>query len=83
MLVLWQFEQCEDSAPVRARLTELAIDFIAINAPQGHAEKDEVMKRLFGSAKTPSLWDTQTGKLLQGRDRCIDYLQSEYSGRKS
>jgi poly(3-hydroxybutyrate) depolymerase len=75
MLVLWQFEECEHSQPVRAKLTELGIDFIAINAPEGLPEKDAVMVALFGSAETPAMWDTQTGALVQGEGNCLEYLE--------
>ena len=74
MIILWQFEECENSQPVRAKLTEMAIDFIAVNAPAGHREKDLVMEKLFGSNKTPAIWNTQTGDLIQGREECIDYV---------
>ena len=35
MLVLWQFEECVHSQVARRRLTELALDFLAVNAPPG------------------------------------------------
>ncbi len=79
MLVLWQFEECEHSQPVRKHLTELGLDFLAINAPQGHPEKDQVMEKLFGNNQTPSLWDTQTGALLQGTREICDYLDRHYA----
>jgi hypothetical protein len=72
--VLFQFEDCEDSQPVRRRLTELAIDFIAVNASEGYPEKDQVMVKLFGNARTPALWDTRTGALVQGRETCLAYV---------
>ncbi|MFN3648697.1 MAG: glutathione S-transferase N-terminal domain-containing protein [Armatimonadota bacterium] len=75
MLILWQFEECEHSQPVRRKLTELALDFIAINAPPGHPEKDAVMEKLFGNNRTPSLWDTRNGTLLQGEAAICDYLE--------
>ncbi len=74
MIVLFQFEHCENSQPVRRRLTELAIDFIAINAPEGHPDKDRVMVKLFGSGRTPALWDTRTGDLVQGEEACLAYV---------
>ena len=80
MLVLWQFEQCEHSRPVRRRMTQLALDFVSVNAPQGHPEKDAVMEKLFGNSKTPSLWDTRTGVLLQGEDQICEYLDEIYGG---
>lgn len=78
MLIFWQFEECENSAPVRARLTELGLDFVAINAPRGHPEKDQVMEKLFGSARTPAIWDTQTGRLLSGTSRCLSYIEEQF-----
>ncbi len=78
MIILWQFEECEDSQPVRARLTELAVDFICVNAPKGHSEKDDVMRRLFGSAQTPALWDTQSGMLAQGQRQCLNYVNEKF-----
>ena len=80
MLVLWQFEECEHSQVARRRLTELALDFVAVNAPPGHPEKDGVMERLFGSNKTPALWDTRTGTLLQGEDAICRYLDRHSGG---
>lgn len=74
MIVLFQFEDCEDSQPVRRRLTELAVDFVAIDASEGHPEKDQVMVKLFGSARTPALWDTRTGALVEGREACLAYV---------
>jgi hypothetical protein len=80
MLVLWQFEECEHSQVARRRLTELALDFLAVNAPPGHPEKDGVMERLFGSNKTPALWDTRTGALLHGEEAICRYLDQNLSG---
>ncbi len=74
MIILWQFEECENSQPVRAWLTKLGVDFIAINAPEGHPEKDVVMEKLFRSAQTPALWDTRTGALVQGERACLEYI---------
>ena len=78
MIVLFQFEDCEDSQPVRRCLTELAIDFIAVNASEGHPKKDQVMVKLFGNARTPALWDTRTGALVQGEEGCIAYVNNTY-----
>jgi glutaredoxin len=78
MIVLWQFEGCPYCANVRSRMTELALDCISVNAPEGHPEKDDVMDKLFGSAKVPAIWDTQTGTLLQGDRPCLDYLNDRY-----
>ena len=76
MIVLWQFEECDNSEPVRKKLTQLCIDYLVVNAPEGHPEKDDVMRKLFGSNKTPALWDTRTGSLIQGQDACLAYLSS-------
>ena len=77
MLVLWQFEECPHSRVVRKRLSEMALDYISVNAPPGHAEKDSVMEKLFGNSKAPSLWDTRTGALVQGEDAIGEYLQQQ------
>ncbi|MFB3892713.1 MAG: hypothetical protein ACE15C_11895 [Phycisphaerae bacterium] len=37
-------------------------------------EKDSIMLKLFGSARTPAIWDTRTGALVQGERECLDYL---------
>lgn len=78
MIILFQFEKCPDCIKVRHCLTELAIDYVSVNAPKGHPEKDQVMEKLFGSAKVPALWDTTTGKLVQGSQGCLDYLDKVY-----
>lgn len=78
MIVLWQFEECEHSQPVRQELTRLGVDYVAVNAPKGRPEKDEIMVKLFGSAKTPALWDTQTGQLVQGQRQCIQYVRMKH-----
>lgn len=74
MIILFQFEQCPDTFAVRRKLTARAIDFIVVNAPPGHPEKDDVMMKLFGSAEVPALWDTRTGALIQGERECEDYV---------
>ena len=79
MLVLWQFEECEHSRPVRRRLTEMGLDFVAVNAPAGYPEKDVVMRKLFGNSQVPALWDTRTGVLLQGESHIIDYVEDHYA----
>jgi len=80
MLILWQFETCAHSARVRKQLTELSLDFVAINAPPGEDDKDAVMQRLFGSNKTPAMWDTRTSALLQDADAICDYITRRFEG---
>lgn len=78
MIILFQFEQCEHSRPVRVKLTELAVDFVAINAPPGHPEKDALMERLFGNNHTPGLWETDTGTLLTGEKPILEWIDEYY-----
>ena len=56
----------------------MALDFVAVNAPPQHPEKDRVMEKLFGNGKVPAMWDTRTGELLQGEERIGEYLEGEY-----
>ena len=79
MLVVWQFERCPNCQRFRDVLTELCLDFLAVNAPRGHPEKDDVMLKLFRTAQVPALWDTLTGELVQGEAECIQYVRSAYS----
>lgn len=75
MLVVWQFEGCPFCQRLRQRLSELAVDYVAVNAPHGQPEKDEVMRRLFPSAKVPALWDTHASRLVQGPEACLRYVE--------
>jgi len=79
MLVLWQFERCPNCRRFRDVLTELCLDFVAVNAPRDHPEKDDVMLKLFPTAKVPALWNTMTGELIQGEARCIEYARATFS----
>ncbi len=56
----------------------MALDYVAVNAPPQHPEKDRVMEKLFGNSKVPSMWDTRTGELLQGEEQIGEYLEGEY-----
>jgi glutathione S-transferase len=79
VLTLYQAEWCPYSHRVRARLTELGIDFVA---KQVAAEKDErlEMKEAIGSNGIPTLV-TDDGKVIDDCEEILGWLNERYEER--
>jgi len=80
MLELYQFESCPYCAKVRAKLTELEIDYIARSAPPGSKQR-ETLQELGGQQQVPFLVDPEMGESLYESDDIIAYLEEHYSNK--
>jgi glutaredoxin 3 len=75
-IVLYQAEWCPYCARVRAKLTDLQLDYKNVNVPRSHAERDEV-KAVSGQTSIPVLVDGDT--VLDDDDDIIPYLDKKYA----
>lgn len=77
MLKLYQAEWCPYCARVRAKMTELLINYININVPRDKSQRTE-LKAVSGQTGIPTLV-TEDGKVIaDDDDAIIDYLEKEY-----
>jgi len=74
-IVLYQAEWCPYCARVRAKLTDLLLDYKNVNVPRSHAEREEV-KRVSGQTSIPVLVDGDV--VLDDDDDIIPYLEKKY-----
>ena len=77
MLELYQFESCPYCAKVRAKLTDLQIDYILRNAPKG-SRKREFIERTYGQAQVPLLIDMDNDVAMYESADIIAYLEENY-----
>lgn len=82
-LELYEFEGCPFCRLVREALTELDIDALIKPCPKGGTRFRPEAERLGGKAQFPFLVDPNTGKQLYESGDIIDYLYSQYGGRKA
>lgn len=76
MIKLYQAEWCPFSHRVRAKLTELGIDYEAINVAAS-AEKRTELKELTGASAIPVLVDRE--KVISDSGEAISYLEGKYN----
>lgn len=74
-LVLYQAEWCPYCARVRAKLTELLLDYRNVNVPRVHGERSEVQDAS-GQTSIPVLVDGDV--VLADDDDIIPYLDSKF-----
>jgi glutaredoxin 3 len=74
-IVLYQAEWCPYCARVRAKLTELLLDYRTVNVPRLHDERDEVTTAS-GQTSIPVLVDGQV--VLDDDDDILPYLERTY-----
>jgi glutathione S-transferase len=77
-MVLYQAEWCGYCARVRAKMTDLLLDYKTVNVPRSHAERGEV-KRASGQTSIPVLVDGDV--VLDDDDDIIPYLEKNYGTR--
>ncbi len=75
MLELYQFEECPYCGKVRAKMTDLQLDFIARAAGRGGTNR-EMVKKISGQTKVPVLVDGD--KVIVDSDKIIEYLEKNY-----
>ena len=75
MIKLYQAEWCPFSHRIRAKLTELGIDYEAVNV-SASAEKRTELKELTGNGAIPVLVDGE--KVISDSAEMISYLEEKY-----
>jgi len=75
-IVLYQAEWCPYCARVRAKMTDLLLDYKVVNVPHEHAARVAV-RELFGKTGIPSMIDGDV-KIADDDDRIIEYLEEKY-----
>ncbi len=75
MIKLYQAEWCPFSHRVRAKLTELGIDYEAVNV-SASAEKRTELKEITGNSTIPVLADGE--KIFSDSSEILSYLKEEY-----
>ncbi|MBV9102632.1 MAG: glutaredoxin [Candidatus Eremiobacteraeota bacterium] len=74
-LVLYQAEWCPYCARVRAKMTDLLLDYRIVNVARRHDLREEV-RRVSGQTSIPVLVDGDV--VLDDDDDIIPYLDREY-----
>ncbi|MGH7728643.1 MAG: glutaredoxin family protein [Vulcanimicrobiaceae bacterium] len=74
-IVLYQAEWCPYCARVRAKLTDLLLDYKIVNVPRSHAERHEV-RTVSEQTSIPVLVDGEV--VLDDDDEIIPYLIRTY-----
>ncbi len=77
-IVLYQAEWCPYCARVRAKLTDLLIDYKVVNVPRAHGERD-VVKQVSGQTGIPVMVDGDV--TLDDDDDIIPYLEKTYGAQ--
>ncbi|HTU71714.1 MAG TPA: glutaredoxin domain-containing protein [Candidatus Baltobacteraceae bacterium] len=75
-IVLYQAEWCPYCARVRAKMTDLLLDYKIVNVPSEHAKRTNV-KEIFGVTGIPSMVAGEV-KIADDDDAIIDYLEKTY-----
>jgi glutaredoxin len=79
MLELYQKESCPYCQKVRAKLTELDLDYICRNVRDGNSKKTELLVKLGGMAQVPFLIDTDKNVAMYESDDIVKHLEKNYS----
>jgi glutaredoxin 3 len=72
---LYQAEWCPFSHRVRAKLTELGIDYELVNVPASSKQRRD-LEKVAGTTAIPVLVDGQ--KIISNSDEALSYLEKEY-----
>lgn len=79
-IVLYQAEWCPYCARVRAKMTDLLLDYKIVNVPRSHAERD-VVKTISGQTGIPVMVDGEV--MLDDDDDIIPYLEQKYGSSRA
>lgn len=74
-IVLYQAEWCSYCARVRAKLTDLLLDYKVVNVPASHAQRG-IVKQVSGQTSIPVMVDGDV--VLDDDDDIIPYLEKTY-----
>ena len=75
---LYQAEWCPFSHRVRARLTELGIDYELVNVPASSKQRKD-LEKVAGTAAIPVLVDGQN--VIADSDEALSYLEKKYAAK--
>jgi glutaredoxin 3 len=78
-IVLYQAEWCPYCARVRAKLTDMLLDYKVVNVPHGHGERTNLTE-LFGVTGIPSMIDGDV-KIADDDDAIIAHLEKKYGSK--
>jgi glutaredoxin 3 len=78
-IVLYQAEWCGYCARVRAKLTDMLLDYKVVNVPVSHAQRT-VVREVSGQTSIPVMVDGDV--VLDDDDDIIPYLEKTY-GQKA
>jgi glutaredoxin 3 len=79
-IVLYQAEWCPYCARVRAKMTDLLLDYKIVNVPRSHAER-EIVQKVSGQTSIPAMVDGDA--VLTDDDDIIPYLEKRYGAAKA
>jgi len=79
MLELYQKEGCPYCQKVRAKMTDLDLDYICRNVRDDDSAKATLLAKLGGEVQVPFLVDTDTDVTMYESGDIIKYLQENYS----
>jgi glutathione S-transferase len=82
MLELYQKESCPYCQKVRAKMTELDLDYICRNVRDGNSKKESLLVKLGGKVQVPFLVDTDSNVAMYESDDIVRYLEEKYSSGK-
>ena len=79
MLELYQKEGCPYCQKVRAKMTELDLDYVCRNVRDGSSKKGVLLEKLGGMIQVPFLLDTDNNVSMYESDDIVKYLEEKYS----
>ncbi len=79
MLELYQKEGCPYCQKVRAKMTELDLDYICRNVRDENSKKEALLTKLGGKVQVPFLVDTDKDVSMYESEDIIKYLEENYS----
>ncbi|MFH1587015.1 MAG: glutaredoxin domain-containing protein [Candidatus Diapherotrites archaeon] len=77
MIELYQLEECGYCKRVRAKLTEIGIEYIIRNVSGDKERRDEV-EEISGQRLVPVLVDKERGLVLPDSEKIVEYLEKNY-----
>jgi len=79
VIELYQAEWCPHSHAVRARLTELGVDYVARQVPVDKADRTDLLD-VTGESSIPTLV-TEEGEIVSGEEEILRWLDRAYEER--
>lgn len=78
MLELYQFESCPFCVKVRAKLTELGVDFISRQASHHLPKLRKRVVEIGGQDQVPMLVDKENNIVMYESDDIVEYLEKRF-----